>query len=925
MGEELKIFNPKEKPFGQLSNNFKYYMELDSKLWNTVTDYIYANLLSTTAGKEAVRGSAVAFKHQNIDMEDNDDKKYLSYAQKTYIKWEKKEEQSTVLKSLNTGLDIMLQNRPETAELLINTGNAPIYYVRSNPFLGTGDDGSGDNNYGKMLMQKRHELMLKSIQKKKETENEEKQQNIYKTYIVYEALLNAIKEGNDLYQFLDLTISQMLDELKETYPSFFYKMPNREAVIDLVYRQQPQYILKYSEYPNNMILEIRKQNLEKLRERQIKKRNEIVFDMYADYLLAKHYKTIDKSEYSKAKQQEFSNISWQDKNILEKRLYTCYKKGKLSERLSNSIDEIIENINIPTENEVKIAKNMEIIYQPKLNPENIHYVKLAGQPIYVYAFDTNEVPEIYKQYVPLSPFSERQQGYLNIVGKLYKNIMQYLYTKLIYEVPGEQYKSMTNAYNLITVPGVYPPVFLAVNDIIRRFEEYKQETKINNLRKYATIGLDKKFVNRNMQDILLLTENRKLIWNDFSESVLGVGDDKKGYNFVGKYLMVLRDKIRESRKFEKLDKLGTVDINILMERNNILYKWLQMRVNDMCKVIMIMKNYTKNINLTPDFVKHVLDDIYQPCSSIYASVDKINVEIPYFFVNMVTQCEGFSNSDRKIIDILWERTAVILYYLNEYAINKENGNIESALKQIDDILSKKQKCIKIVNNREDNCIMSAIINILNGIITFNKYFIHKVKNIGINEINTAASIIVGGNIKLVEDNNDEDDKDDEEDEEDEEDENIEKVDDIIAFMKKEQEKQEKEQRKRQIQKQENIEISNEDFFTGYDKDEFKYIYKDELKSIDNQEEDDTEDHTYSEDQIYVDDRTYSDGEHVPEFDEDGFAPVLNNLISTLELMDIYHPEKVAKMIEDVVEIIKEYPISRKIKENRINFFATIKN
>ena len=55
MAESITIFDPKEKPFGWLSNNYKHTMKLDDKLWQTVTNYIYANMLSNPMHIEEVR------------------------------------------------------------------------------------------------------------------------------------------------------------------------------------------------------------------------------------------------------------------------------------------------------------------------------------------------------------------------------------------------------------------------------------------------------------------------------------------------------------------------------------------------------------------------------------------------------------------------------------------------------------------------------------------------------------------------------------------------------------------------------------------------------------------------------------------------------------------------------------------------------
>ena len=41
-----------------------------------------------------------------------------------------------------------------------------------------------------------------------------------------------------------------------------------------------------------------------------------------------------------------------------------------------------------------------------------------------------------------------------------------------------------------------------------------------------------------------------------------------------------------------------------------------------------------------------------------------------------------------------------------------------------------------------------------------------------------------------------------------------------------------------------------------------------------------------------------------------------------EIEEIKDPTEIAHVIESAIQIIKTYPMSKKIKQNRINFFAT---
>ena len=51
----IKIFNPKKKPFGMLSNNAYFPIEIEGKKYKTVTHYIYSQLLCQGTYQNLVR------------------------------------------------------------------------------------------------------------------------------------------------------------------------------------------------------------------------------------------------------------------------------------------------------------------------------------------------------------------------------------------------------------------------------------------------------------------------------------------------------------------------------------------------------------------------------------------------------------------------------------------------------------------------------------------------------------------------------------------------------------------------------------------------------------------------------------------------------------------------------------------------------
>ena len=51
----INIYNTKDVPFGQLSNNYPHSMVIDDKRWNTVTNYTLSNMLTTPLYKSIIQ------------------------------------------------------------------------------------------------------------------------------------------------------------------------------------------------------------------------------------------------------------------------------------------------------------------------------------------------------------------------------------------------------------------------------------------------------------------------------------------------------------------------------------------------------------------------------------------------------------------------------------------------------------------------------------------------------------------------------------------------------------------------------------------------------------------------------------------------------------------------------------------------------
>ena len=699
-------------------------------------------------------------------------------------------------------------------------------------------------------------------------------------------------------KFINLSPKEIIDKLGRS--DLERTSPTRDFIVELAYKKTlNQELLNAIEHPNTLVLYIRKKEMRKLRLRKIKEQKEIIFDMYADYLLEKHYPDLKVEQYTQAKKQELSTMGWKQQDDLQNRLFDLFEKDMLSERLSKSIDQRMASYIIPTELDVEEAEKASILIDDTKVKIDTPYVTEKGEPILIYTYNEDPKYEKYKKYMDFSP-TDISSGMLKIDNKLFPSVSHYITYNFILHLKSFNLKTKNKATGKVNntklVKEAYSELLIDVNTQIEGVQSFLNIEQLSlkylklqdldykeQLKNLATKGLDKKFEDRGLQDILLFTENATLIYNDFSDPILGVGDKtQKGLNYIGEYMMKLRMKYKELRKDETFTKLDDTHISQILTEDPFMKEWLNMRIKDMCKVVTIMKNYLyikeeQDILLKPDTVTAILDKIYQPCSEIFEASHLITNKIPEYFKSMVTKCPGFDKIDHKIIELMWKRIAVIIYYLIQHMENSNIKNIRAVIARIELLVTKGSKCISVILDDYENCILSAIINLTRGIIEFNKQYSYSTI-VTEQDIKTAASIIlnadVSEDIKITDVTN--------------------KISPTITQVVYDLENGD--------------EGSDGGDGGGYERDEGgdEFFFPDD---------DDDEENRVD---------NFDEYAHQDDDDENnGFSPYRDMIISQLnEIDEIKEPEKIAGIIENAIQIIKTYPISKKVKQNRINFFAT---
>jgi predicted NAD-dependent protein-ADP-ribosyltransferase YbiA (DUF1768 family) len=364
--------------------------------------------------------------------------------------------------------------------------------------------------------------------------------------------------------------------------------------------------------------------------------------------------------------------------------------------------------------------------------------------------DPSREKSIYDQLSPVYQINNM----FTIDSLAYPSVTHYITARLLATIPS--IKTIRKAYSLIVADcsgkpecPQKPSDFKQASTIAMLYKKEKALSFSKTIKRNADLALIKKFNSRALQDVLISTGNANLVWVDQTDPILGTGPNgTTGENYVGKILMTLRTEITVKRDFEDIDRLTEADVaSVLMSSDaRDLNAWFKGRIKDTCRLINLVRNYIflkmeVDQPLTKKFVATVLDRVYQPCSQLYGLSDKITAPAPPAFRDVILSLPGFQTAPLEVIDVLWRRAAVLIYFIIKNSSADTAESVNKLLKQSVAFLSQKAECVRIIAGEDENCAVSAILNILRGIVEMNK-------DMGLNpkiekvDVETAASIIL---------------------------------------------------------------------------------------------------------------------------------------------------------------------------------------
>ena len=193
--KSIKLLNNKDTKYERLSNNYSLKFDMFSKKlrvlesYDSVSNFIYPNMLNSLLYKKRLANDC---RPRNVSEE------FTNFYQKII--------NDITSKCIDDSLEEKFKNK-EFSDYLINTGNRPIVYISTNLYLGYDEQGNGLNMYGKKLVQFRTMIREKNRKDKADKLEEE----MYKSYLAFSCLKNALREGNNLDEFKNLGLDQIIE------------------------------------------------------------------------------------------------------------------------------------------------------------------------------------------------------------------------------------------------------------------------------------------------------------------------------------------------------------------------------------------------------------------------------------------------------------------------------------------------------------------------------------------------------------------------------------------------------------------------------------------------------------------------------------------------------------------------------------------
>ena len=774
----ILINNSNEYPFGQLSINYKDIIQIGTNRYQSVKNYVYANLVSSPDF------ISILSNYGNINNLDSE-----------YEHLRKKDINKFIKEAIYLGYEHKITGSM-WIDFFTNYQKQKIVYVCNQKYIGclTDDEKTGENLIGEFLMQKRKSYIFDKIQ---DSEKKEYDNNFFITYIAYKILTEDIKVINLSATTPKGIFANNRDnaEIKKIIEKYDIKKITQSLKND---------INKWIKNPDIFFDDVKKiKNSTTKNEIFIppsfrSNKMMIVLYIYCKYILKNEseYQDLEEKSYDKAIIEQFDDLSLVDKKDIAKNLYNIYKKND-DDFFPKELRDLVENIDLEN-----ISDDDTISEQQKESPTKqkipIHINNLDRLFIYDDTLKNDDRTKIFSLQDTSRIFS--------VDSKYYPSISHYIFYYILFI----RYKIRDSYQQILSEKGFSK---LKTSNIFT-LEDFKTIQQIQDIYLKIVADYEENIIKTTLKEIIDIKYNinsiynTKLLISTNDKNLIWKTDKKLKSNMIGNIYVDLLDKKRfELSKIPLIYDytLNTDKIDKILSDNIILQKWVIMRSKDICNTFKIFQNFYINLhfrdnfsNLYNEFYKNIKSKKNKEFESMFSDYENEQIhsnepldsktnekifeyfkttllpkdfitqiikciynctppeelpqeyKIPYWFVIKIQKINEFKNIDKNIIKQIWSHTLNVIYDLIKNVKVKESKiNIGKILVHLhDNILTHtKKNCIKLYDNNNDyNCIYTAIINLLKNVCNFKDNFEStKNKFIGKKEIDIAVSIITSQN------------------------------------------------------------------------------------------------------------------------------------------------------------------------------------
>jgi predicted NAD-dependent protein-ADP-ribosyltransferase YbiA (DUF1768 family) len=720
----IKIFNPHDKPYGRLCNNYRHPLSIDDTLWQSVSSYVFSNMLTGGLNRTILK-NARANKAQQF---------YVESVNEEYIR--------DVKEAIDDAVAAKVKH-PGIAQLLMSTGKSPLYYVSQDTNMGVEEDGiKGNNLYGIALMKVRYDLCVNARKQAQADKDLSKSDNIYHTYLALEFLKDKLRDGNDLSDYENMTLSEII----ELSP----KNISKDAIVQMYERGQLEELNLVLNDHDMLVALAKRDGSRKLMESATLKNEFTIFEMYVDSILKKQYPDLPEKDYAAARQQHFAELN--DKS-LRKRVNDLYKLEVLPQELLDDINGKIVGLYIPTIDEVNEAE--AVVFEPSAEQEKdasicdvLVHAAPVGDPIFIREDDDEAI------YTSLKPMYDgnpllvstaigRAPAGLerNESRRMFPTVSHYIVSFLIGKIRVKKGVKEEFTRKLGIDKGraaiMIDDRFMDIVQATNVYAQMKPQETLAMYQFFLNKGLRSKFRNNLLKALLLATVGKRIKYTDRSNSILGMGADGRGMNLVGENLMMIRDELAAQQEDVRLSK--RLMSNVIFS-NPVIIDWVEMRVRDICTTTTILYRYLgdTDVPMTARFVSLVLDTVYGACNSLPA----VRVEkAPEFFERLIHDCAMFGfgagpkNNSDEIAPVVWKRVVEMLNALMAQTDVVDPASVAKMIVEIQSTVSKRTVC-----KNGDDCTVSALINLVRSINNL-KHELDGVGSVVCEDFQVAAQIL----------------------------------------------------------------------------------------------------------------------------------------------------------------------------------------